>query len=1160
MQGLLHYLEQLKESKEIIDSINTDNLPIMISGVFDSQKAHIAAYIISTHKGPCIFVAQNELQAKDIYHDLKALLGDNVVYYPAKEILIYDIEAEGHDISFDRLSAIEKFIKGNCVMVVSPEGLLTKVMPKEIFIKHTLKLAKGNDYDINDISKHLVKSGYQFSHMVEGKGQFSIRGEIIDIYPINQDKPYRIDFFDSQLETIKDFDIGSQRSIGEHEELTIFPASELIFDQKLGESAINNILKDYDRLEVMSKDKEILSKVKDKTFQYIEKIRQGIYFPGIEKLFSYFYDNTSLFDYLEDGLYFIDEFNKIEQSFNIAFEKYSDAFKDGAEKGNLLISYISCIFNFAQLNTHIDSRKMVLLNTFTQSTNLKDIKNVFSISSRPIPSFNGKINILIEDIKTWQSENKRIIILSGPIAKANMIVELFEDNDIQSHVVKNLDTVVQKGEIVVTHGSLCKGFEYSSIDLVVISDKELLGEEKKKRRSKKQFGQRIKVFSELSKGDYVVHQVHGIGLYEGIEKLKVEGVIKDYFKIQYQKGDLYVPVSQLDLIQKYIGSEGKKPKINRLGGTDWYKAKQKVKESLQDIAQELIRLYASRQSSEGHIFPEDNVWQRQFEETFPYEETEDQLKCIQEAKEDMQKNIPMDRLLCGDVGYGKTEVAMRAAFKCVMGGKQVAYLVPTTILAQQHYNNFALRMKDFPVKVEMLSRFRTKTQQNKIVKDLKTGQIDIIIGTHRILQKDIQYKDLGLVIVDEEQRFGVTHKEKLKQLKKNVDVLTLTATPIPRTLHMALIGVRDMSIISEPPEDRQPVQTYVLEYNESLVRDAILKEISRGGQVFYLHNRVESIHKVAFDLQKLVPEARVVYAHGQMNENELEEIILDFLDKNFDVLVCTTIIETGLDMPNVNTIVIEDADKMGLAQLYQLRGRVGRAKNKAYAYFTFRKNKILSEEAEKRLKAIKEFTEFGSGFKLAMRDLEIRGAGNLIGAEQHGRMNSVGYEMYCKLLEDSLRELKGEDVKEPVETLIDINISAHIDDDYIEDQNQKIEMYKKIAVIEDLDDIKEIKEELIDRYGDIPVETTNLIDIAYIKALCISLNILSVSQKNDKILFYFSNLNDKILSTIMELTNKYKRRILFTASNNPYLTFRLDNEKDKNILENVKNLLQNLKN
>lgn len=1159
IDGLIKPLYEIDEYRDIIGYFKKNSAPAMITGIFESQKAHIASGIIKELHKPSIFIAANELIAKKTYEDLKFFLGENVLFYPVKQPMLYNVEAEGLTITESRLSVIEKMVNGDeFTIVLSIEALQTKLPPLEVFKNSIKRLKVGERHDILNISEILTNAGYLRVDMVEGKGQYSIRGGILDFFPINRDTAYRVDFFGDEIDTIKTLDASTQRSIDSQNEAVIFPAREIIYDRAKSQSAILKIRKDLETMKrtSMGRNLEHFSKLQRKIEQDIEKISHGIFFAGIEKYISYFYEKTSsLLEYLpQESMIFLDEINRIEQTADLHIAGFNEMIKDSIEKGNILPQSALLLLHFGEIINISKKYKVVHLNTFIQeSSQLRPVKLV-NISSKPTPSFNGRMDLLINDIKEWRDKNNRIAVLAGSRTKAEKMIEILSENGISASIKDNIKNPPKPKEIIVTHGSVNKGFEYSQIKFIVIGDKEILGEEKRRRKHKRKIGEKVKV-TELREGDFVVHQIHGIGQYVGINQLKVEGVIKDYFKVKYAQGDLFVPVSQLDLIQKYIGSEGKSPKLNKLGGSDWSKTKTKVKESVQELAQGLIRLQAERETSKGYSYPKDTVWQKQFEETFPYEETDDQLQCIEEVKVDMEKERPMDRLLCGDVGYGKTEVAMRAAFKAVMGGKQVAYLVPTTILAQQHYTNFVQRMRDFPVKVEMLSRFRTPKEQKKIVKDLKDGLIDIVIGTHRLLQKDISLKALGLLIIDEEQRFGVSHKENLKMLKKNVDVLTLTATPIPRTLHMAMVGVRDMSVIEEPPEERYPIQTYVLEHDPELIRDAIVRELGRGGQVFYLYNKVASIHKMTAFVQKLVPEAKVAFAHGQMSESELENIIFDFIDGEFNVLVCTTIIETGVDMPNVNTIIVEDSDKMGLAQLYQLRGRVGRSNRQAFAYLTFRKDKVLSEEAEKRLKAIKEFTEFGSGFKIAMRDLEIRGAGNLLGPEQHGHMNLVGYDTYCKILEDTIREMKGEIVKDTIEITIDINISAYIDDKYIGNPEQKIEMYKKIASIENEEDVSDIRTELADRFGNIPKETSSLIEIAYIKTLCINTGIISMSQKGSNILFTFSE--GKVdLKAVGELTNRFKKRILFTASITPYITFKIEGLPKDKLLENIKFLLQ----
>ena len=769
--------------------------------------------------------------------------------------------------------------------------------------------------------------------------------------------------------------------------------------------------------------------------------------------------------------------------------------------------------------------------------------------------------MLIEDINLRKKNGYKTLILAGTRTRGERLVNTLRDRDIES-VYKDVVDSIELGQVVVTFGNLVKGFEYPDLKICVISDKEVFGEAKKslpKKGSKRKGVGKITSFAELKPGDYVVHANHGVGVFKGIKQIEIAGNTRDYLDIVYDKGDkLYVPVDQLDLVQKYIGSEGKNPKINKLGGNEWQKAKAKVRKSINEIAEDLVKLYAARAALKGYKYSKDTEWQRQFEDEFPYEETPDQLTSLEEIKHDMESDKPMDRLLCGDVGYGKTEVAIRAAFKAVMDGKQVAFLVPTTILAEQHYKNLVKRFSDFPVKIDMVSRFRTTKQQKATLQALKEGNVDILIGTHRLVSKDIVFKDLGLLIVDEEQRFGVAQKEKIKSIKKNVDVLTLSATPIPRTLHMSLTGVRDISVIETPPEERFPIQTYVLEQNDQLIRDAILREVAREGQVYFVYNRVESIQGMANYISELVPECKVGVIHGQMTEKELEAEMIKFMQKEYDVLVCTTIIETGIDIQNVNTIIVNNADKMGLSQLYQLRGRVGRSNKIAYAYFMYTKDKVLTEVAEKRLKALKDFTELGSGFKIAMRDLEIRGAGNMMGSSQHGHMAAIGYDLYCRMLEDTVKLIKGDIDKEPIETTVDIKVDAYIPSSYIEDEIQKIEVYKKIAAIENLNDYKEIKEELEDRYSSIPEAVYNLMDIAYIKSLAKELLIEEIKEFKSEVRFKFPKEYKKVNYIYNILLKNYKENVVLYFGETPFFALKVNTIKREEILEFYKNLLKDL--
>ncbi len=1167
MNYLTRPLQDLKEINEITGSLINGKYPITITGPSESQKAHLAYSICAQTGRKGIFITFNDIQARRAYDDFSFLSGDSAVLFTSRETMLYDVEAKSYETVFQRIGVLDRICSGEYDFVItSAEALMQKLVSPDIFKKYILKYSVGERVDLNNISSLLVSMGYERVVSVEGMGQFTIRGGIIDIFPVNSENAIRIELFDDEIDSIRYFDILTQRSIDKVDSLRIIPAREVIYIQEQQQkiaSLIRAELEEYIKSAGKKLSSEQVDHLSSKINGDIDRLESDYYFPGIDRYIPYIIKNPSnIMDYTGDSIVFVDEPNRVEGRIKNILEEHHEACFNLLHKGSILPGTSNVFFDENDVVSGFVKRNTVYMNTIPVEGELSASGRSFSIVSKQMSSYQGHMDLLIEDLKSWKAKKSRIVILSGAKGRGQRLKETLSEGGLESVYKDDEVSELEPGQIIITHGSLNKGFEYPSIGLVVVSDKEAFGLDRKhKRPHSRKNGKKLNMFTDLNIGDYVVHQSHGIGQYVGIEKLAVESVKRDYLKIKYQEGGyLYIPTSQLDLIQKYIGSEGKAPKLNKLGGTEWVKTRKKVKESLKEIAEELILLYAKRQSAEGFAFSKDTVWQKQFEDMFPYEETEDQLKCIEEIKKDMEIKRPMDRLLCGDVGYGKTEVAMRAVFKAVTNSKQVAYLVPTTVLAQQQYKTFSDRLKDFPVKVDVLSRFRSAAEQKEVLKNVKAGMVDILIGTHRLLQKDIQFKDLGLLVVDEEQRFGVAHKEKLKNLKPNVDVLTLTATPIPRTLHMSLVGIRDISVIEDPPEDRIPVQTYVMEYNPDVIRDAVVREMGRNGQVFYLYNKVRTIERKAFELQALIPDARIGIAHGQMSERELEDIMFDFIGGKYDLLVCTTIIESGLDMPNVNTIIIEDADKMGLSQLHQLRGRVGRSNRMAYAYVTYKRDKMLSEVAEKRLQAIKEFTELGAGFKIAMRDLEIRGAGNLLGGQQHGHMEAVGYDMYCRLLDEAVRELKGETVEEmETEFSIDINVSAYIDNDYISVEDQKIEMYKKIASIQDEQDMIDVQDELIDRYGDIPQSVGNLIEIAYIKTLAKESGLSAITEKNGSVIFQLKNAAASNIEVIGKLSAKYKRQLLFNAGNAPYLMYRTAGVERKHILSNIKIILQDFK-
>ncbi len=1095
MNKFAEVIKPVKNFNEILKAIKNNS--IVINGVTGTQKRHLAFSISEVSSRPFLFVVQNDMEVEETIEDLSFFLQDKVYFFP-EENLIFKNSIKSKDIYIKRAEIFQKLLNNEKPNIVITTGVLLNSFPKINSYKDSVMTFEiGKSYEIEDISKHLVDCGYERAEIVEGVGQFAIRGGILDIYSPTTANPIRIEFFDTEVDSIRIFDVMSQRTIEQCESAKVFPVATTDQDEDKFVSFLDYLTDDY--LIFLEEPQRVVDKIDTTIFEYGEMLSKGSIEEETKKIFS----REEIFQELLD-------------------------------------------------------RKTIFLSTL--ETKLKGFSNAekYFILSREISSFGNSLDNLYNSLKEWQEQKYKVILLSGTETKGKNVCKELEEKGIDCVYVNKLEKLPSDGIIYITKGNLSSGFEYPEAKVAIVSDNELFGADKKKRKKTKK-GIPLKI-DELKVGDYIVHEKHGIGIYLGIETLNAAGVIKDYVKISYAKEDmLYIPVNQLDSVTKYIGADGKAPRISRMGGQDWAKVKAKVRSGLKDIADNLVKLYAKREMSKGFAFSKDTVWQSQFEDEFIYEETDDQLRCIEEIKRDMERERPMDRLLCGDVGYGKTEVAIRAAFKAVMDGKQVAYLAPTTVLASQHYHSFVKRMKDFPVKVQVISRLRSPKEQKEILKQLKVGYIDILIGTHRLIQKDVIFKDLGLLIVDEEQKFGVMDKERIKMMKENVDVLTLTATPIPRTLHMSMVGVKDVSVIYEPPADRNPVQTYVFEYDRGIIREAITREIERHGQVYYLYNKVSDIERVANKIQEDVPFARVAYAHGQMDPTELEDIMLKFSDGEFDVLVCTTIIDSGVDIPNVNTIVIENAENLGLSQLYQLKGRVGRSNRIAYAYITYRKDKVLSEISTKRLNAIREFTEFGSGFKIAMRDLEIRGAGNLIGAEQHGHMDAVGYETYCKILEGMIRELKGEKIeeKEEYDTKVDLNINAYIGEKYIKNDVQKMEMYQKISKIENSEELLDITDELTDRYGDIPKETERLLKVVEIKSIAKNLGIEEISENNNRVIFKFYNSTKIDMEKLSDVMKKMRGKLLFSAGEKPYITFSFEENEDE-LLKNIKFLLQSI--
>ncbi len=1152
-------LKEYSPYKGIVQNLN--NTPVSVAGVVESAQGQLIYALGKENNSSALVVCYSDMEARKLYSDME-LYSDNVLYFPAKEYIFYNIETSGHQNEHARISVIQKLISGgNYIVVTSLDAILQYTADRDEFEKLCITFEVGKQFDLDKLTADLVVMGYSREDSVEGAGQFAIRGGILDIFPPGSDNPYRIEFFDNETDSIREFDTYTQRSLDRAEKACIVPVCEAVITDEKRDEIIAELEKRIRSAKSKKSDESVFIET---TKADIESFKETRYFPSIDKYVSLVYDNIpSLTDYFSqnDLVFIIDPKRICERGKTFEWEKNEQIaeLKEkriiGAYKDNFYCGYMDKVMEMS-------AKKLISLDVLSHSNTDFKYKHLETFTTKTTVSFHGKIEYLYEDLRNWQSKNYTVVILAASRGRGENLAGVLVEKGIRARFIfsdsKDENIKFNKGETVIIRGELNKGFEYPEMKFVLVSDREIFETKKSRSRRKVENANRIKNYTDISVGDYVVHQTHGIGQYMGTQKMVVNGITKDYLKIQYQGTDsLYIPIDQLNLLYKYVGNTDKKLKLNRLGGSDWTKTKQRVKQSTAELAKKLVALYAEREKAKGFAYSEDTPWQRDFEDTFQYQETEDQLRSIEEVKTDMEKSKPMDRLLCGDVGFGKTEVALRAAFKAVGDSKQVAYLCPTTILAMQHYETFLKRMENFPIKVEMLSRFRTAAEQKRILKQLKTGEIDIIIGTHRILSKDLEFKDLGLLIIDEEQRFGVAHKERLKELKQNIDVLTMTATPIPRTLHMAMTGVRDMSVLTEPPENRYPVQTYVLEDNPAVIADAIRNELSRGGQVFYLYNRVQGIYRKAEWIKSLFPDISVAVGHGKMKEDELEDIMYDMVNGQTDVLVCTTIIETGLDIPNANTIIIENADKMGLAQLYQLRGRVGRSNRAAYAYLTYHRDKILSDVASKRLRAVKEFTEFGSGFKIAMRDLEIRGAGNILGPEQHGHMDAVGYDMYCKLLKESVDEAQGIKPEEDTAVSIDISIDAYLPESYIRNHNQRIDVYKKIAAVETQDDKFEIEDELIDRFGDIPKAVQNIIEVAALKSPAKAVGIYEISQTADALLLKFHEGYVDV-NLIMGLDKAYPKRIKLLSGEKPVISFAIRGEH-KNILNIINNLLSEIK-
>lgn len=1084
-------LSELAEFNTLIEKARNEKGTAHVVGVAETQKAHMITAILQETGKRGVVISWSESAARILAEEL-SFFSDNVTHFPQGDFIEKIAESTGYTLPRQRAAALYDILSGSTA-VMSVGTLLDYILPAKKYKKSMISVGDT----LTNLPDILAEIGYVRVPMIEGPGQFSVRGGIVDLYPPTEEQPVRIELFDTEVDSIRVFDLISQQSTGNIKSLTIIPAA--------ADGEDGNIL------------------------DYFE----------------------------EDVIFIIDEPQRVSEGAAAYSESVQERIAALVLRGSIEKPKDNYIHKYSDSVGRMKNKQLIGFSAMSRSCPDFEAETVFHITGLTLASYAGKMSVLSEDVARWKENNYYIYIFSGTENRAKGILEALSEAGVSAISKKDSD-IVSRGEVAVYPFPLNKGFVYSDIKTVFISGSDIFVKPNKKRHTAVGGAKALRSFDELSIGDYVVHRVHGIGQFVAMEKIETDGVERDYLKLLYKNNDcLYVPVTQLNLLYKYshAGADAPAPRVNRLGGGDWQKTKSNVKRSVRELAIKLIDLYAARSQIEGHAFLKDTPWQLDFENEFPYEETPDQLACIAEVKKDMESPRPMDRLLCGDVGYGKTEVAMRAAFKCIMEGLQCMYLVPTTILAAQHYNHFVKRMENFPVRVEMLSRFRTPAQQKKIIEGIKNGEVDVVIGTHRLLGDDISFKRLGLLVVDEEQRFGVGHKEKIKDIKKGVDVLTLTATPIPRTLNMAMTGIRDMSVLANPPEDRQAIQTYVFEYSPGVIQDAIERELARRGQVYYVYNRVQGIHRVAESIRKMIPSARIAVAHGRMNEEELEVVMTGMMDGEYDILVCTTIIESGIDISNVNTLIVENADHMGLAQLYQLRGRVGRSDKVAYAYLTFKRDKALSEIAEKRLLAIKEFTALGSGFKIALRDLEIRGAGNLLGPEQHGFMASVGYDMYVRLLEEAVSEMRGEEGK--TEAVIDLVIDAGIPNGYIEEPRQRLEAYRMIADISSDEEAETVICALIDRYGDPPTRVLRLVDVSLLRVYAGEAGIGEVTESGGRIIVYFDKMpNMEKLSKVIEQS---RGKILFNAGERPYIALRDGFLSHKNDTEKLKKLLKDLK-
>ena len=1184
-QGLFSFLKQVAPFKQLLDAVSKADVTALF-GMQEGFKAYLAS-ALQYHSGKTmLLVLPNDILAQKMAEDMSQLLGEPCVFLPAREIRFAKATAS-HENLWRRLEALNDAINGDAkVVCTSVEAMMNPMIAPDAFKSACFSLAPADRYEPTELIERLVKMGYERVEMVEGKGQCALRGAIVDIYVPAQQNAFRFEFFDDEVDSIRTFDCISQRTLEKCKQAAISPANEVILDgldlaavaekirrlfgtavkageRKLLFEELPPLPEEEDELPSLF-DAPLKAPIQAQVFvnsQEADLIEQGIPFQRIANYINLVCGNcVSLAKWFSDSIVILDRPDQLKEAAASHMAVFEEDFKAALEKGEAVREQLGLLYHYDEMTRVLEGRAVITLSEFLRGLGGFKPTSVIELNAKAVPPYQARLKDLVHDMAGWRKEGFCTILAAGGVARGKRLCQSLFEMEAAATFTEELQGNPIIGETLVLPITLTRGFVWPEAKLAIVGDSDIFGTGYKKARSRRNVGERIAAFTDLSIGDYVVHENHGVGVYQGTVRLQTEGTYRDYLFIQYMGNDkLYVPTEQLDRVQRFIGAQNAPPKLNKLGGGEWQRQKSKVKAGLKSLAFDLVKLYADRANRPGYAFSKDTPWQRQFEDLFPYELTQDQIQSVKDIERDMEAPANMDRLLCGDVGYGKTEVALRAAFKAVMDSKQVAILAPTTILAQQHFNTLKKRFESFPVTIAMVSRFLTSKEQKDVLAETALGKVDILVGTHRLLNKDVKFKDLGLLIVDEEQRFGVAHKEIIKNIKTNVDVLTLSATPIPRTLHMSMVGIRDMSLLETPPEERFPVQTYVMEYSDGVIRDAILREIGRGGQVYFLYNRVHSIDQFHNRLKALVPEARIAVAHGQMREHALEDVMVDFYEGAFDVLLCTTIIESGLDVPLANTLIVFDADRFGLSQLYQLRGRVGRSNRQAYAYFTVRPDKMLSETAQKRLTAIREFTEFGAGFRIAMRDLEIRGSGNILGPEQHGHLSTVGYDMYCKLIEETLREARGEKgIPSELDTRVELKIDAFLPSDYVRDERQRMEMYKRIASIKNRADREDIEEELLDRFGEAPELVDKLLDIAHIRALAAQLGVALVTYRNGALVMRFDENYAPDPLKLVDAIMKADKRLTLSATKPPSLLYKDPLKTEEELLKEAVKLLEKL--